>query len=180
MDLPPGYGNGESVWLLLKGLYGLKQARRIWHKQLKADMEGLGYVQCPRNYAVFRIGTGVGACYQLDCIAEMFRQKYSITGEGELRWTLGITVKHNYSSRTISLSQESYVDTFIEHFGLKDACTVTTPLAPGAIYMKDQCLKTPGKIEDMAGNSYRELISSLQYVSLATHPDVTFTVSKFA
>jgi Reverse transcriptase (RNA-dependent DNA polymerase) len=105
MDPPPGYGNGESVWLLLKGLYGLKQAGRIWHEQLKADMEGLGYVQCPRDHAVFRIGTwrnddwavcafwvddetGVGARYQLDRVAEMFRQKYGITGEGSYagRW----------------------------------------------------------------------------------------------
>ena len=49
MDPPPGYGNSDSVWLLLKGLYGLKQARWIWHKQLKADMEALGYVQCLRS-----------------------------------------------------------------------------------------------------------------------------------
>jgi len=49
MDPPPGYGNGDSVWLLLKGLYGLKQAGWIWHKQLKADMEALGYVQCLRS-----------------------------------------------------------------------------------------------------------------------------------
>lgn len=33
------------------------------------------------------------------------------------------------------------------------------------------------EIEDMAGNNYCELIGSLQYVSLATRPDVTFSVS---
>jgi len=101
MQPPPGYEDGMSVWRLLKGLYGLKQAGRIWHERLKADMEELGYTQCPRDHAVFRIGTwtkddwaictfwvdnetGVGARYQLDRVAKMFQQKYGITGEGEL------------------------------------------------------------------------------------------------
>jgi Reverse transcriptase (RNA-dependent DNA polymerase) len=57
MEPPPGYENGDLVWRLLKGLYGLQQAGRIWHERLKADMQELGYVQCPRDNAVFRIGT---------------------------------------------------------------------------------------------------------------------------
>jgi hypothetical protein len=84
------------------------------------------------------------------------------------------------STHTISLLQESYIDTLVKCFGLQDAHTVTTPLAPGAIFTKDQCPKTLSKIKDMAGNNYQELISSLQYVSLATHPDVTFAISKLA
>jgi len=51
MEPPLGY-----VRLLQKGLYGLKQASRIWHEKLKADTEELGFVQCQRDHAVFRIG----------------------------------------------------------------------------------------------------------------------------
>ena len=40
MEAPPGHGDGDTVWKLLKGLYGLKQAGRIWHERLEADMEG--------------------------------------------------------------------------------------------------------------------------------------------
>ncbi len=50
MEPPPGHGDGDSVWKLLKGLYGLMQAGRIWHRRLKAGMYELGYTQ-------FRIGT---------------------------------------------------------------------------------------------------------------------------
>ena len=32
----------------------------------------------------------------------------------------------------------------------------------------------------MSGNIYRELIGSLQYVALATRPDISFTISKLA
>ena len=197
MEPPPGYERENSVWYLLKGLYGLKQAGRIWYEQLKADMEALDFTQYLRDYAVFRIGTwraadwavcafwvddetGVGARYQLDRVAAMFRSKYGITGEGDLHWTLGIGVVRDYEGHIISLSQQSYINNLVERFGLQNAHTVTTPLTPGTIYTKDQCPKTPEEIADMAGNRYRELISSLQYVSLATRPDITFAVSKLA
>jgi hypothetical protein len=36
---------------------GALQAGRIWHERLKADIEELGYTQCPRDHAVFYIGT---------------------------------------------------------------------------------------------------------------------------
>jgi len=57
---------------------------------------------------------------------------------------------------------------------------VTTPLVPRTILTQDQCPMTPDKVNDMAGSKYRELIGSLQYASLATHPDITFAVNKLA
>jgi hypothetical protein len=160
-------------------------------------MQGIGFTQCPRDNAVFHIGTwkredwavcafwvddetGIGSPYQLDKVATMFRNKYGITGEGDLHWTLGIGVVRNYNTHTISLSQKSYIGNLVERFGLQDAHTVSIPLTPRAIFTKEQCPKTPEEIADMNGNNYRELIGSLQYVSLATRPDITFAVSKLA
>ena len=68
----------------------------------------------------------------------------------------------------------------MEHFGLQDVQTVTTPLTPRTILMKDQCPTTPDEINDIASSRYRELIGSLQYASLATCPDITYAVNKLA
>ena len=180
-----------------KGLYGLKQPGRIWHEKLKADMEELGFVQCQRDHAVFRHGewgspdwavcafwvddeTGVGSRQQLDRVASMFNQKYGISGEGEMRWTLGIGVARDRDTHIISLSQEEYISNLVERFGLQDANTVTTPLEPGAILTREQCPTTPAELQGMTGNRYRELIGSLQYVALATRPDISFAISKLA
>ena len=192
MEPPPGYGGRDSVWLLQKGLYGLKQAGRIWHERLKADMEDLGFVQCPRDHAVFRIGTwrkddwaicafwvddetGIGSPSQLQRVADMFKNKYGISGEGELSWTLGIGVHRDRDARIISLSQEAYINNLVERFNLQNATTVTTPLAPGTILSKEQCPATPHD-----NPRYRELIGSLQYASLGTRPDISFAVNKLA
>ena len=122
MEAPPGHGDGDTVWKLLKGLYGLKQAGWIWHERLKADMEGLGYVQCKRDHAVFRIGnrsdgnwavcafwvddeTGVGSREQLDRVADMFCHKYGISGKGDLRWTLSLKVERDFNGHKVSISQ---------------------------------------------------------------------------
>src|SRR5258708_1177722 len=51
---------------------------------------------------------------------------------------------------------------------------------PGAILTKDQCPKTPEEVEDMHNNVYQELIGSLQYVSLATCPDITYAINKLS
>jgi len=80
----------------------------------------------------------------------------------------------------VDTRQQSYIENLLVRFGLQDAQTVTTPLAPGTILTKDQCPSTPDEINDMAGNRYRELIGSLHYASLATRPDITYAVNKLS
>ena len=56
MRYPPGYTSPEGlrgVWLLLKSLYGLKQASLIWYKLLRKVLESLGFVHSEFDHAVF-------------------------------------------------------------------------------------------------------------------------------
>jgi len=124
--------------------------------------------------------TGIGSLQELDRVEEMFRRKYGISGEGELRWTLGIKVTRDFDKHMVSISQQSYIESLVERFGLQNAHAVTAPLIPGAIITKDQCPTTPEEAEEMGNTFYRELIGSLQYVSLATRPDITVAVNKLA
>jgi len=107
----------------------------------------------------------------------MFRQKYRISGEGEVRWTLGIGVARDRNTHTISISQEGNTNSVVERLGLQNTTTVTTPLEPGAILTKGQCPTTPVELQYMSCNRYRELLGSLRYVALATRPDTSFAIS---
>ena len=178
----------------VKGLYGLKQAVRIWHERPKASMEHLGScsvlgtMRCSalalggsEDWAVcafwFDDETEVGSRGQLDRVAAMSGQNYGIYGEGELRGTLGIGVYRDYRTHTISISQEAYIDNLVERFGLQYANTVTTPLVDPT---KDQFPKTTEEFQDISGNKYRELLGSLQYIALAARPDISFALRRLA
>src|SRR5258706_10236342 len=110
-------------------------------------MEELGFTQCHRDHAVFRIGkrekgnwavcafwvddeTGVGSREELDRVADMFRRKYGITGEGDLQWTLGMNVEREFKANIVSISQRSYIEERFEQFGLQAAATIKTALIP--------------------------------------------------
>ena len=49
----------------------------------------------------------------------MFNQKYEISGEGEMRWTLWIGLARGRDTHTISLLQEDYINNLVERFGRK-------------------------------------------------------------
>jgi len=116
-------------------------------------MEELGFMQCPRDRAAFRIGTWrsddwavcgfwvddetrVGPRCQLDPVAAVFSQKYGISGERELRWNLGMGLNRDCSTHITSLSQGEYIDKLMERFVTQNANTFTTPLVPGATITK--------------------------------------------
>jgi Reverse transcriptase (RNA-dependent DNA polymerase) len=59
--LPSGIEGAGRVKWLLRSLYGLKQASRVWNDLLNAVLEEIGYHRCSSNYCmyVFRWGTTV-------------------------------------------------------------------------------------------------------------------------
>jgi len=50
--------------------------------------------------------------------AKVSSQQYGISGEGKLRWKLGIGVKRDFDAHIISLSQGPYINNILELFGL--------------------------------------------------------------
>ena len=102
---------------------------------------------------------------------------FEMTDLGELAWILGIRVKHDRISRTITLSQAAYIDSIVKRFNLSSASPLRTPIDPNAQLSKDQCPSTPQQIDDMQKVPYREAIGSLMYAAIGTRPDITYAVT---
>jgi hypothetical protein len=113
-----------------------------------------------------------------------FKQKistiYKLTDIGPINWLLGIKVTRDHKSRTLSLSQTSYIESIICRFNFDDLKLIYTPLNPTMQFSRNQCPQMIAKIMRMKNIPYCKSIGSLMYAAIGTHLDIAFTVSTLA
>ena len=129
--LKPGQEN--MVCKLKKVLYGLKQASREWQKTLTTVFtDKLGFRQSAVDHSIFFRWCGeehtimavvtdnmaITLKQHLDIIKfKMEIQKhFEIADGGKLRWFLGVKIKQNRSTWTISINQCSYIERMVKKF----------------------------------------------------------------
>ena len=96
---------------------------------------------------------------------------------GELHWLLNLKIEQNRTSKSISFSQEAYIDKMMSQFHLENLKTHTMPIGPNICLTKDQCSSTDDEKVTMSKIPYREAIGSLMWAAVATQPDIAFAVS---
>ena len=74
-------------------------------------------------------------------------------------------------------SQQLYIDKIPDWFSLQNEKPSTTPLDPHHQLTLTQCPSTLHQYKDMCDVPYREVIGSLMYATLGTHPDIIFEAS---
>ena len=104
-------------------------------------------------------------------------QHFEMTDLGELGWILGICVKRDQISKTISLSQAAYIDLVVKQFNLVPAPPLQTPIDPNAQISTAQSPVTEEQLSDMRNIPYHEAIGSLMYAAIGTRPDIAFAVT---
>jgi len=102
---------------------------------------------------------------------------FEMSDLGELAWILGIQVKRDRISRTITLSQATYIDTIVKRFNLESASPLQTPIDPNVHLSKDQSPATPRQYDDMRNVPYCEAVGSLMYATIRTRQDITYAVT---
>ncbi len=112
MQEPPGYESlGEFVKLLLKAIYGLKQAAVKWYHVLRKALIDLGFHVSSADPGVFYTWIGehllVLAVHVDDCgmtgnspkLIALYKRKlnnhHTLTELGPVNWLLGIKVTRN-------------------------------------------------------------------------------------
>ena len=104
---------------------------------------------------------------------------FNITDLGELKYILGIQVKRDRKTCTISLNQTTYIHYILTRFGLQDCTLVSTPLAVKHDLSVSQSPKTEKEHTEytkyMNGIHYLEIVGSLLYATQML-PDIQFLV----
>ena len=191
MRQPEGFGDGTNrVCCLQKTLYGLKQSGREWNKELDWRLKEKGFNNLRSDPCAYirrrdddsleivtvwvddllliALSDGVMIVQRDD-----LRSIFDVTDLGEPSKIVGIEISQTSTSLTIS--QPLYVDSILKRFKMIDANPVSTLLDPN-IKLK---LNDDGR-EPNRSNDYASLLGSLQYLAIATRPDIAYAVNRLA
>lgn len=180
MRPPPGLEhptNHSLVMHMPKSIYSTVQGGEYWGEERDEVMvKTLGWTKRSSDQCMYRKVWGpdnsaVAACWVDDNVSagsrerlmeleEQFKQRYGVSGSGDLTWTLGIAFTKSATTHTVSMSQEQFILSLVRKFGLQDAAAVSTPMAAGAALSDAQCPVSDEDREDMRGIPYRELVGA--------------------
>jgi hypothetical protein len=200
MKQPQGYhqGSDNSVWLLKKALYGLRQSGREWHLHVDQFIMSLGFKRCQSDQCVYiktsRSGNPILILLYVDDIPSAFAEqdraeweeikrafadKYKIKFLGEADWFLGMSIVRDRKAKLLWLHQKSYAETVLEEFNMHECRGVNSPGAQSEL-SKQQCPSSPHEIEQMRKIPYRQAVGSLMYLANCTRPDLAHAVQLVA
>jgi transposase InsO family protein len=201
MEQPPGFAEpGKEDWVmqLSKSIYGMRQASRIWNQTFHKTVKQWGFQRMKNEWCVYRrvssTGTTIFALHVDDIICasssaeetDKFRSellsKWEISDLGPIKFALGIAISRDTTSRTISLSQNAYIDRILTRFGQTDAHPCDTPIVLGLrLRRPDMSSGVDAQTEAwMKRTPYRELVGSLNYLAVATRPDIAHAVGQLS
>ncbi len=195
MTQPPGYGDGSGrSCLLLRSIYGLKQAGNVWNQELNRVLDKIDFVQLRTDYCCYIrrqdddftiLLVWVDDFISLstmellnDSTEQNLKAHFEIKSLGLPRLLLGMQIR--VAPDTISLCQSHYVDSLLEKYGLADANPLTTPMDSNVKLDAYDKHEPEGEEDSKITHGYAQLIGSLMYLALGTRPDIAFAVNKLA
>uniref|UniRef100_A0A3Q7HLK4 Reverse transcriptase Ty1/copia-type domain-containing protein n=1 Tax=Solanum lycopersicum TaxID=4081 RepID=A0A3Q7HLK4_SOLLC len=95
---------------------------------------------------------------------------------GPAQQILGMKIVRERTKRKLWLSQEKYIERVLERFNMKNAKTVSTPLASHLKLSEQMCPTTKEEKEGMTKVSYSSALGSLMYAMMCTRPDIAHAV----
>ncbi len=198
---PLGYKPSDManhVLHLLKVIYGLKQVACHWYQKLHSIFISLGYKQSAMDQAVFYkhlpqakqlivVAVHVNNCtiapsttHLIEELKARLSHHVKVTNLGKLHWMLGIQVRHNHDTHTISISQHAYIDSILHWYHFTDIKPLSTPMDTQVCLMSEQAPLTATEFAAMCNVLYHEAIGMLNWAALTTHPDIVFAITTVA
>jgi hypothetical protein len=102
------------------------------------------------------------------------RALYTIKDLGEAEYFLGVKIEMEHNRP--KLSQQSYVHSVLERYGMQDCKPFISPMVQASDLMS-KSPRSDSEASRMTGVPYREAIGSLLYLSVRTRPDISVAVS---
>lgn len=186
-------GKETWVYLLVKALYGTKQAARAWQLHLRsilieADLQPMQ--NDPATYVWRRddsyliVGTHVDDIFVLfNKKGEMAKNKLwqvvskhlTIKNLGQAKWTLQMSIQRDIEAGTLTLSQASFTREVLRRFNMSHCKSQPTPAIDYGkeAVMTDEDIPTEEhELKEIADLPFLELIGCLWWLAQMTRPDI--------
>ena len=98
-------------------------------------------------------------------------KEFPVEDLGEVRHILGMLIKRDRNSRTLTISQSKYLEGVLKRFNMTECKPVSTPIEPGKHFHELSENETPANIHE-----YQKIIGCLTYVTTASRPDLAAAV----
>ncbi|CAM8900799.1 unnamed protein product [Rhodiola kirilowii] len=197
MNQPIGFvdkTSPDSVCLLNKSIYGLKQSPRQWNRKFDACMLSLEFTRSKYDTCMYMKGGKAGChIFVLLYVDDILLMSHSLTAISEVKGNLkkhfdmkdfvkaqkilGVKIIRNRHDRKISLSQVDYVAKVLDKFCMKESKPSPIPLGGHLEISKDDCPVNETDKQKMSKIPYDMAVGSLMYAMLCTRPDIAFAVS---
>jgi hypothetical protein len=174
---------------LLKSIYGLKQASRVWNETFDEYMRSIGfevskfdpcmYIKCIDKHCVLLlvyVDDVIVTGSSVELIAEVKRevkQRFEMTDSSACKFVLGIELIEQEDGG-VTLYQRRYIDDILKRFGMQDCKPVTSPVDISIKIVRDE---NQAPAVDVP---YREAVGALMHLICATRPDIAFAVGMVA
>ncbi len=166
----------------------------MWNKKIDSVLLCFGFQKCQSDHSIYRLKKQKSAevflalyvddllifskeIKEIERVKKFLSQEFEMKDLNRLTYFLGIQVMRAHNKGTFSLGQPKYIGEILKSFNMENCKLVATPLEASSKLCKPPTTRTPKEIDTMKGVPYRELVSSLMYVMVATRPDLSNAVS---
>ena len=195
MEQPEGYRSKEHpdyVCELKKSLYGLKQSAICWNAALDSYLKSNGYKQLDAdsclymktikmqngkiNFVILSIHVDDILIFSNDVAMledekRAIGTKFKVEDLGEVSHILGMLIKRDRNSRTLTISQSKYLEGVLKRFNMAECKPISTSIEPGKQFNELSENEAPANIRE-----YQKIIGCLTYVTTASRPDLAAAV----
>jgi hypothetical protein len=203
LKLPDGFVNSSTdptppgstpVWRLLKSMYGLKQASRVWYSKIRGTLERIGFTRSDFDHALFHfsgrwqgtevsciialhVDDGMGGSDSSDFLAWVkaeIMKEFGLKDLGAAKQFLGVEFIRDLARKELWMHQSTYITTLLDDLGMGNCNPAKTPMDVNRSDFSTEPVLADRRTE------YQMLIGKLLFLSICTRPDISYTVNSLA
>ncbi|MBW0519087.1 hypothetical protein O181_058802 [Austropuccinia psidii MF-1] len=108
----------------------------------------------------------------------MIKARFEMEDLGPETYILGIEIWRDRTTKTLTLSQMTYVKNLLDDYQMMDCKPVSTPMIPNS-RLQEASDKEKQAFKELKIN-YRQAIGRISYLQVATRGDLSFTTSQLS